>query len=79
MGSFASNVFDLDVQENNEVSGLMRQRRNHLMAIWLGLFAMLMIHGGPLISCTQALSSLDSDTDFTEPHLYERATPAIAA
>ncbi len=56
----------------------MRQRRNHLMAIWLGLFAMLMIHVGPLISGTQALSSLDSDTDFTEQHLYERATPAIA-
>lgn len=37
-----------------------RQRRNHLMAIWLGLFAMLMIHVGPLISAVQALSSTDA-------------------
>ncbi len=57
---------------------MIKQRRNHLMAIWLGLFAMLMIHVGPLISGAQALSSLDSDTDVTEQHLYERATPAIA-
>ena len=34
---------------------MIRQRRNHVMAIWLGLFAMLMIHVGPLISGTQAL------------------------
>ncbi len=57
---------------------MIKQRCNHGIATWLGLFAMLMIHVGPLISGTQALSSLDSDTDLTEQHLYERATPATA-
>lgn len=38
---------------------MIRQRRNHLMAIWLGLFAMLMIHVGPLISGAQALLLVD--------------------
>lgn len=33
-----------------------QQRRNTLVAVWLGLFAMLMIHVGPLISGAQALS-----------------------
>src|SRR5690606_14863393 len=66
------------MDENNGVSGLIKQGRNHGIAIWLGLFAMLMIHVGPLISGAQALSSLDSDTDLTEQHLYERATPATA-
>lgn len=57
---------------------MIKQERNHGIAIWLGLFAMLMIHVGPLISGTQALSSLDSDTDLTALHLYEQATPATA-
>jgi hypothetical protein len=39
---------------------LIKQRRNHFMAIWLGLFAMLMIHVGPLISGTQALVVVDT-------------------
>ena len=39
---------------------MIRQRRNHLMAILLGLFAMLMIHVGPLISGTQALMLVDA-------------------
>lgn len=33
-----------------------QQRRNTLVAVWLGLFVMLMIHVGPLISGAQALS-----------------------
>ena len=57
---------------------MIKQGRNHGIAIWLGLFAMLMVHVGPLISGAQALSSLDSDTDLTEQHLYERAAPATA-
>ena len=39
---------------------MIRQRRNHLICIWLGLFAMLMIHVGPLISGTQALLVVDA-------------------
>ena len=38
---------------------MIRQRRHHLIAIWLGLFAMLMIHVGPLISGAQALLVAD--------------------
>jgi len=60
VGLFVNNGFDLSVDENNGVSGLIRQCRNHLMAIWLGLFAMLMIHVGPLISGTQALLLIDT-------------------
>lgn len=41
---------------------MIKQRRNHVMAIWLGLFAMLMIHVGPLISATQALLLDDAVT-----------------
>lgn len=46
------------------------------MAIWLGLFAMLMIHVGPLISGTQALVlshqavSLESDSVVVEHHQH---------
>lgn len=39
---------------------MIRQRRHHLIAIWLGLFAMLMIHVGPLISGAQALLVADA-------------------
>ncbi len=54
----------------------MKRRRNHLMAIWLGLFAMLMIHVGPLISGTQALVvnnhilSLESNVASSEHHQH---------
>ena len=48
------------MRNKSGVQGLTRQRRNYLMAIWLGLFAMLMIHLGPLISGVQALSSTDA-------------------
>lgn len=37
-----------------------QRRRQHIMAIWLGLFAMLMIHVGPLMSGAQALSVSDA-------------------
>ncbi len=52
---------------------MIKQRRTHLMAIWLGLFAMLMIHVGPLISGAQALLlvdtlSLELVTDSATPH-----------
>ncbi len=63
---------------------MIKQGRNHGIAIWLGLFAMLMIHVGPLISGTQSLA-LNNQTLSLEPaiastalHLYERATPATA-
>ncbi len=44
------------------------QRHASLLAIWLGLFAMLMIHLGPLISAAQALahSSVAVATTHTE-------------
>lgn len=35
---------------------MIQQQRKSLIAVWLGLFAMLMIHVGPLISGAQALS-----------------------
>ena len=56
---------------------MIKQERNHGIAIWLGLFAMLMIHVGPLISGTQALIVIDAKAVHTESSLYERATPAI--
>ncbi len=46
--------------KNNGVLGLIQRGRNHGIAIWLGLFAMLMIHVGPLISGTQALIQMDA-------------------
>ena len=55
---------------------MIKQRRTHYMAIWLGLFAMLMIHVGPLISGTQALvlshhsASLESDSVVVEHHQH---------
>ena len=54
---------------------MIKQRRKDCMAIWLGLFAMLMIHVGPLISGTQALVA-SHDAVSIESHLYERATSA---
>ena len=65
------------MDENNGVSGLIKQGRNHGIAIWLGLFAMLMIHVGPLISGTQALIAIDETAVLTESPLYERIEPAI--
>lgn len=56
---------------------MIKQGRNHGIAIWLGLFAMLMIHVGPLISGTQALIVIDEKAVHTESPLYERATSAI--
>ncbi len=66
------------MDENNGVSGLIQRGRNHGIAIWLGLFAMLMIHVGPLISGAQALIVIDAKAVHTESPLYERATPATA-
>ncbi|WP_420042841.1 DUF2946 family protein [Denitrificimonas caeni] len=58
---------------------MIKQRRNDLMAIWLGLFAMLMIHVGPLISGTQALLVVDpvfvsSATTAVMPHDHSPAS-----
>ena len=84
MGTFINNAFDLGVDENSsEDLGLIRQRRNHLMAIWLGLFAMLMIHVGPLISGAQALMrvdtlSLDAATDPAMQHDQHDHTALLA-
>lgn len=41
---------------------MIQQRRNTRAAVWLGLFAMLMIHVGPLISAAQAVSENASVT-----------------
>lgn len=56
---------------------MIKQGRNYDMAIWLGLFAMLMIHVGPLISGTQALIEMDAAVVHSASSLHERATPAI--
>ena len=47
------------------------------MALWLGLFAMLMIHVGPLISGTQALV-VNRDAVTSEHHVHELAISAPA-
>lgn len=62
---------------------MIKQRRNHLMAIWLGLFAMLMIHVGPLISGAQALMlvdtlSLHATTDSAMQHDHHDHTALLA-
>ena len=65
------------MDENNGVLGLIQRERNHGIAIWLGLFAMLMIHVGPLISGAQALIEMDAAVVHSASSLHERATPAI--
>ena len=65
------------MDENNGVSGLIQRGRNHGIAIWLGLFAMLMIHVGPLISGTQASIEMAAAVVRSASSLHERATPAI--
>ena len=44
----------------NEMCGVTGQRRSYLAAVGLGLFAMLMIHFGPLLSGWQALAAAHS-------------------
>ena len=38
-----------------------QQRRSDVIAIWLGLFAMLMIHVGPLLSAVQVMSTQQAE------------------
>lgn len=54
----------------------MQKKRLSILSIWLGLFAMLMIHVGPLYSALQTTQAAATSMDVHEHHAGHEHSPS---